>query len=426
MMRRIRSCWRMRVGGSSWSERGSKLGSVLSLLVRSYSLCTSLRVHRLMCGMVGTIMGVLGAETPEGNFEVVELCYAGLPPQPAVKSKVDSTSMVVDGEKEGEWVALVSGLEMSLGTDPRVTLLSEWLLGEIEDVSPSPLLDVNVTDANWMVGGCTGSLSTDSRRKLSSTTASCRGRCQEISASQKPFLLEFAHLCVSRNDTDTTHRPTLPNRLNPSTPSSPTSSLPFLSTCYQVPVIQQARRCHNSHCIQLFSRWQQCLRGSLRGRIRSGVMLERLRGSIPILPPSWKVLTTRVGSLERLDSHWMISSSTSKVTIESRWRSRPSNGPTSLPPVLIPSVRPSNISSSPSLTRVVAGCYPFSSNDPFILQSTPHVYFVGNQPKFETKLVEGPEGQRCRIVLLPRFCETGEVVMVNTSSLEVKLHSFVV
>lgn len=197
MMRRIRSCWRMRVGGSSWSERGSKLGSVLSLLVRSCSLCTSLRVHRLMCGMVGTIMGVLGAETPEGNFEVVELCYAGLPPQPAVKSKVDSTSMVVDGEKEGEWVALVSGLEMSLGTDPRVTLLSEWLLGELEDVSCDYRCAESSTDRSQLVGGRTGSVSIDSRWKLAATTRRRRRRGQEISSSLARAPRALTHLSTA-------------------------------------------------------------------------------------------------------------------------------------------------------------------------------------------------------------------------------------
>lgn len=70
------------------------------------------------------------------------------------------------------------------------------------------------------------------------------------------------------------------------------------------------------------------------------------------------------------------------------------------------------------------GCYPFSDRDPFILLKTPHVYFIGNQPKFETRLVEGPNQQRVRIVLVPKFCNTGEVVLVNTVTLEAKVVSF--
>jgi DNA polymerase delta subunit 2 len=34
-------------------------------------------------------------------------------------------------------------------------------------------------------------------------------------------------------------------------------------------------------------------------------------------------------------------------------------------------------------------CYPFKTNDPLIISKTPHVYFVGNQEKFESKVIKG-------------------------------------
>lgn len=34
-------------------------------------------------------------------------------------------------------------------------------------------------------------------------------------------------------------------------------------------------------------------------------------------------------------------------------------------------------------------CYPFFDKDPFVLSEAPHVYFIGNQPKFETKILSG-------------------------------------
>lgn len=73
------------------------------------------------------------------------------------------------------------------------------------------------------------------------------------------------------------------------------------------------------------------------------------------------------------------------------------------------------------------GSYPFKEYDPFLLGACPHVCFIGNQPAFETMLVEDAEeeeGKRCRIVLVPEFCETGTVVLVNTHSLEVKTVQF--
>ena len=43
--------------------------------------------------------------------------------------------------------------------------------------------------------------------------------------------------------------------------------------------------------------------------------------------------------------------------------------------------------------------YPFSDQDPFILDAAPHVLFAGNQPEFATRVATG--GQACR---LPAQC----------------------
>lgn len=34
-------------------------------------------------------------------------------------------------------------------------------------------------------------------------------------------------------------------------------------------------------------------------------------------------------------------------------------------------------------------CYPFYEKDPFVISETPHVYFIGNQPRYDTKIIEG-------------------------------------
>ncbi|KAK4703707.1 DNA polymerase delta subunit 2, partial [Phenoliferia sp. Uapishka_3] len=74
--------------------------------------------------VTGTIMAALGAETSTGDFEVLEVCYAGLPPQEPRDEE----------EGDGEWIAIVSGLEMGGGEvaeDMRVNMLAEWLTGEL-------------------------------------------------------------------------------------------------------------------------------------------------------------------------------------------------------------------------------------------------------------------------------------------------------
>ncbi|XVE96105.1 hypothetical protein REPUB_Repub02eG0192500 [Reevesia pubescens] len=64
------------------------------------------------------------------------------------------------------------------------------------------------------------------------------------------------------------------------------------------------------------------------------------------------------------------------------------------------------------------GCYPFTDRDPFLIDSCPHVYFVGNQEKYETRLLKGLEGQVVRLICIPRFCETGVAVVLNMRNLE--------
>ena len=66
-----------------------------------------------------------------------------------------------------------------------------------------------------------------------------------------------------------------------------------------------------------------------------------------------------------------------------------------------------------------AGCYPFQEKDQFIIEECPHVYFVGNQPKFETIVIDGPAGQNVRLIAIPKFKETGELVLLDADTLEV-------
>ncbi|GBG66496.1 hypothetical protein CBR_g63079 [Chara braunii] len=40
------------------------------------------------------------------------------------------------------------------------------------------------------------------------------------------------------------------------------------------------------------------------------------------------------------------------------------------------------------------GCYPFTTSEPFVIDSCPHVYFIGNQPAFSSRLIKEPEGQQ--------------------------------
>uniref|UniRef100_A0A8C7YNJ6 DNA polymerase delta subunit 2 n=2 Tax=Oryzias sinensis TaxID=183150 RepID=A0A8C7YNJ6_9TELE len=64
------------------------------------------------------------------------------------------------------------------------------------------------------------------------------------------------------------------------------------------------------------------------------------------------------------------------------------------------------------------GCYPFYQKDPFILEECPHVYFSGNAPTFESKLIKGPDGQEVLLVTIPEFSSTQTACLVNLRTLQ--------
>ncbi|EEB91211.1 hypothetical protein MPER_10466 [Moniliophthora perniciosa FA553] len=91
--------------------------------------------------VTGVILGALGMETPNGEFEVVDICYPGMAPNPTEES---GNKMNIDGETD-EWIAVVSGLDVgsSSSSDARIHMLIEYLTGEECDtkygVSPSQI-----------------------------------------------------------------------------------------------------------------------------------------------------------------------------------------------------------------------------------------------------------------------------------------------
>lgn len=107
--------------------------------------------------VTGVIVGALGMETPTGEFEVIDLCYPEMAPQP-METEPEEDKMDVDGrnhpemsprlrfypnffplsrssvqeDSSDEWIAVVSGLDIgSLSpSDAQIQLLTEYLTGE--------------------------------------------------------------------------------------------------------------------------------------------------------------------------------------------------------------------------------------------------------------------------------------------------------
>jgi DNA polymerase delta subunit 2 len=81
---------------------------------------------------------------------------------------------------------------------------------------------------------------------------------------------------------------------------------------------------------------------------------------------------------------------------------------------------------------------PHPREDPMVITTQPGIYFAGNCSKFDTSLVAtnqssgtdqeattmNSSSSRSRLVCLPKFCDTGEVVLVNLETLGVEILQF--
>ncbi|PCH38349.1 hypothetical protein WOLCODRAFT_149286 [Wolfiporia cocos MD-104 SS10] len=99
--------------------------------------------------VTGVVIAALGMETSGGEFEVIDVCFAGMAPQPGVDrswgdvrnmKKPEDDSMDVDTVPEApqeEWIALVSGLDVGAPSsgDAQIQMLVEYLTGEAGDAS---------------------------------------------------------------------------------------------------------------------------------------------------------------------------------------------------------------------------------------------------------------------------------------------------
>jgi len=58
-------------------------------------------------------------------------------------------------------------------------------------------------------------------------------------------------------------------------------------------------------------------------------------------------------------------------------------------------------------------------NDPLVLSELPHVYFTANSPEFATSVKDN-----VRLIAVPQFRSTGELVVLNLDNLDVDVISF--
>ena len=348
--------------------------------------------------VTGCIVAVIGTENSSGEFEILDLKVADLPRQPQRWELDDSDFALANGtsnkrrksdhhrDATGAKIAIVSGLSIT-GEDAdqlSLDLLAEYLLGEAG-----------------------GTLEREEAAKISRLIIagnsiglpSVKGEEDEVVT--RKAVKKYGYDASAYNPAPTTH---LDSFLATLLPSLPITLLPGDSDPASVSMPQQPLhpamlpRSRNyaqqptSNEAGWFDTTTNPWEGDIDGWRFSGT------GGQPI-----NDIFKYVEGDDRLEMmehvlRWRIGAPTAPDTL---CRSREHK--------------------TPEHTNKALGCYPFQEEEPFVIEESPHVYFAGNQPRYESIVIEGPIGQAVRLIAVPKFKLTGEMVLLDVDTLETEV-----
>ncbi|RMD41893.1 hypothetical protein DV735_g3215, partial [Chaetothyriales sp. CBS 134920] len=345
--------------------------------------------------VTGVIVAVLGTENAQGDFDVLDMHMAELPPQPRRWQRDDQDEddgMAIDRPtRPGKKIALLSGLSFSGSEADTLTLalLAEFLLGECLD-DPDQASAAQI--CHLVIAG----------NSISSATLAAEAANPHDEA-RKPAHKKYGYDASAYNPTPTTH---LDQYLSELLPSLPITLMP------------------GEHDPANISLPQQPIHPAMFPRARNYASdnLDDPQSA----PPGWFDCTTNPASFD-IDGYRFLG--TSGQNIDDIYKYLPTSADDhhtdpdseSRLDVLEATLRWRCVAPTAPDTL---WCYPFQTRDQFVLDECPHVYFVGNQPRFETAVVHGPDHQRVRLLTLPLFKTTGELVLVDADTLDVEIVKF--
>ncbi|KAF1950661.1 DNA polymeras-like protein subunit delta-2 [Byssothecium circinans] len=330
--------------------------------------------------VTGCILAALGTEQADGVFQVVATQYADLPRQPQRWEREDvehtkAKKTKPKRERAGK-IALVSGLEISGTEDGDMTLdlLLEYLTGEAS--GPPDQLKA-ATISRLMIAG-------NSLSRASPILS------REDFVAKKSQKIHYGYDASSYNATPAEK---FDSFLAQILPTLPVTVLPGDSDPANVALPQQP------------------LHPALFPQSRAFANLptqsnETLHGLDSVTNPwdgdveGWRLLGTGGQTVEDLLKYVEVVEPLDAMEMMLRWRCIAPTAPDTL------------------------WCYPFQDDDPLLLRECPHVYFAGNMKKFERRVVEGPKGEKVLLVAVPKFRESGQLVLVDMESLEVEVLEF--
>ncbi|EME39108.1 hypothetical protein DOTSEDRAFT_159262 [Dothistroma septosporum NZE10] len=326
--------------------------------------------------VTGAIIAVMGTENSDGDFEVLDLRVPDLPRQPARWERDDSAVVrqgkkVQKGRPQSGKVAIISGMSISgdEGDTLALDLLMEWMLGE----AACPIDQQGAANISRLI------IAGNSLAHAQPIPSR-----EDVIAAKKNAQKKYGYDAASYNAAPTDRLDTLLATLLPSIPVTllPGATDPTSTSLPQQP-IHAAMFPHSRTYMDSIAPTSSCTPNWFDSITNPGEF--DLDG--------WRFLGAGGQTLD--DVYKYVHGEERLEMMESmlRWRLTAPTAPDTLP------------------------CFPFQDGDKFVLKESPHVYFVGNQPKFETSEIEGPHGETVRLVAVPSFRKTGQVVLIDLETL---------
>ncbi|KAJ0162828.1 DNA polymerase subunit delta-2, partial [Colletotrichum tanaceti] len=328
--------------------------------------------------VTGTIIGVMGSENANGELEVIDVKFPDLAPQPSRWTLTDSPSedhnmsgTSTPSQRPSSKIAIVSGLSFSGGDASyalELSLLLEFLLGEA--LTPAAQSSELAHVSRLIIAGnsINSSTSTPTTTNPAPKTATNKKYGYDASA-YNPLPSQLL------DDFLADLLPSIPITLIPGAEDPANASYP------QQPIHPAMFPRSRPYC-------------AAPGAKEPG-WLDTTTNPWEAEVDGWRVLGTGGQNVDDVFKYVDSDDRLGMMEAMCRWRCSAPTAPDTL------------------------WAYPFQDDDPFVMKNAPHLYFVGCQPEFSTKVIQGDNGQQVRLITVPSFAETKELVLVDTETLEV-------
>ncbi|KAK1966622.1 DNA polymerase alpha/epsilon subunit B [Colletotrichum sublineola] len=336
--------------------------------------------------VTGTIIGVMGSENALGELEVIDVKFPDLAPQPSRWTLTDSPSQDHDmsgtstpSQRPSSKIAIVSGLSFS-GTDAsyalELSLLLEFLLGEA--LTPAVQSSEIAHISRLIIAGNSISSSTITANPAAGAASDNSAAGRKAAADNK----KYGYDASAYNPLPSQLFDEFLADLLPSVPVTlmPGAKDPANASYPQQPIHAAMFPRSRPYCAAPGAKepgWLDTVTNPWEGEV-----------------DGWRVLGTGGQNVDDVFKYVDSDDRIGMMEAMCRWRCSAPTAPDTL------------------------WAYPFQDKDPFVMKDAPHLYFVGCQPEFSTKVIQGVEGQQVRLITVPSFAETKELVLVDTETLE--------